>query len=64
MENRLIDYIYDKSVDILFFLSHHLGLSYRQVNVVVFTIIEPILYVILILWILKLKQIIKTTKIH
>ena len=62
MENPIINYIYDKSVDILFFLAHSTGLSYRQVNVIVFTVIEPIMYIILVIWIIRLYQIIHNLK--
>jgi hypothetical protein len=62
MESPVINYIYDKSVDILFSLAHLTGLSYRQVNVIVFTVIEPIVYIILVIWIIRLYQIIYNLK--
>lgn len=47
------DYLYDKSVEGLFYLSHTTGFSYREVNVLVFCVIEPLIYLILLIIVVK-----------
>lgn len=53
MNKNLTDLIYDLSVDGLFYLSDLTGLTYREINVLVFCIIMPCLYLILSFIILK-----------
>jgi hypothetical protein len=47
MSKELTDLIYDFSVDGLFYLSHITGFTYREINVIIFCIAEPFLYLIL-----------------
>ena len=53
MSKTLTDLIYDLSVDGLFYLSHITGFTYREINVLVFCIIMPLLYVFLFLVIVR-----------
>jgi hypothetical protein len=55
MSKQLTDFLYDSSVDGLFYLSHITGLTYREINVVVFCIAEPLLYLIMLIIIIKQK---------
>lgn len=54
------DFLYDKSVEGLFYLSHLTGFSYREINVLVFCVIEPLIYLILLVIVIKLRRRIKS----
>jgi hypothetical protein len=60
MSRELTDLIYDLSVDGLFYLSHITGFTYREINVIVFCIAEPLLYVALLIMILRLRRKVKS----
>jgi len=59
MSKELTDLIYDLSVDGLFYLSHISGFTYREINVIVFCIAEPLLYIVLFMIILRQRNKIK-----
>ena len=48
MSKSITDWLYDISVDGLFYLAHITGFTYREVNIVVFYIIIPLTIFILI----------------
>ena len=60
MSRELTDLIYDLSVDGLFYLSNITGFTYREINVIVFCIAEPLLYVALFIMILRLRRKVKS----
>lgn len=47
------DFLYDKSVDGLFYLSHLTGYTYREINVIVFCVVEPLIYLMLLVILIK-----------
>lgn len=53
MSKTLTDLTYDLSVDGLFFLSHLTGFTYREINVIVFCMIIPFVYAVMLLIILR-----------
>ena len=48
MSKSLTDWLYDISVDGLFYLAHITGFTYREINIVVFYIAIPLFIFILI----------------
>jgi hypothetical protein len=48
---RAINKIFDLCVDLLQVLSKMLGMSYAEVNVWIFCILEPLAFIALVLWI-------------
>jgi hypothetical protein len=54
MSKSFTDWLYDISVDGLFYLAHMTGFTYREINVIVFCIIIPL--VILLLIAIAIKQ--------
>lgn len=56
MTKSITDILYDRSVDGLFYLSHMTGFTYREINVIVFCIVEPLLYLALFIVILRLRR--------
>jgi hypothetical protein len=48
MSKSFTDWLYDISVDGLFYLAHMTGFTYREINVIVFCIIIPLVILILI----------------
>lgn len=59
MSKTLTDLTYDLSVDGLFFLSHLTGFTYREINVIVFCMIIPFVYAVMLLIILRQQNKIK-----
>ncbi len=55
--------IFDFCVDLLYKLSSCLHLTYKEINVWIFVIIEPIVLIIMIIYIIKLKKEIKWKKL-
>ena len=51
-----MDNLFDACVELLIWLSNILGLSYKEINIWIFVIIEPIIFVLMLVWILKLKR--------
>lgn len=50
------DYLYDKSVEGLFYLSRLTGFTYREVNVLVFCVIEPLVYLALLIIVVRQRK--------
>jgi hypothetical protein len=48
MPKSFTDWLYDISVDGLFYLAHMTGFTYREINVIVFCIIIPLVIFVLI----------------
>ena len=48
--------VFDACVDLLHNWGGLVGLTYKEINVWIFVIIEPIIFVLMLLWILKLKR--------
>jgi len=51
-----MDNLFDACVELLIWLSNIFGLSYKEINIWIFVIIEPIIFVFMFVWILKLKK--------
>ncbi len=54
-----MDEIFDACVELLVWLGNILGLSYNEINVWIFVIIEPIIFIIMLVWIIDLRKKIK-----
>ena len=51
-----MDNLFDACVELLIWLSNILGLSYKEINIWIFVIIEPIIFILMFLWIVKLRH--------
>ena len=51
-----MDNLFDACVEFLRWLGEIVGLSYKEINIWIFVIIEPIIFILMLLWILKLKN--------
>ena len=51
-----MDNLFDACVEFLRWLGDIVGLSYKEINIWIFVIIEPIIFILMLLWILKLKK--------
>jgi len=51
-----MDNLFNKCVYFLQWLAERLNISYEEINVWIFVIIEPIIFLIMFVWILKLKK--------
>jgi len=54
--------IFNGCVDLLNYLAKEFGLTYVQINVIIFCIIEPIVFIWMIIIIIKQKKQIKSLK--
>ena len=54
-----MDMIFNCCVDVLIFLATQLGITYKEVNVWVFCIIEPIVFIYMLTLIIKQNRYIK-----
>jgi hypothetical protein len=54
-----MDIIFNWCVDVLIFLATQLGITYKEVNVWVFCIIEPIVFIYMLTLIIKQRKYIK-----
>lgn len=54
-----MDIIFNWCVDVLMFLATQLGITYKEVNVWVFCIIEPIVFIYMLTLIIKQRKYIK-----
>ena len=54
-----MDIIFKLCVDVLIFLANVLGITYQEINVWVFCIIEPIIFIYMLTLIIKQKRYIK-----
>ena len=51
-----MDNLFDACVESLRCLGNIVGLSYKQINIWIFVIIEPIIFILMFLWIVKLRR--------
>lgn len=51
-----MDNLFDACVEFLRWLGNVVGLSYKEINIWIFVIIEPIIFIIMFLWIVKLRR--------
>lgn len=51
-----MDNLFDDCVKFLQWLGPVFGLSYKEVNVWIFVIIEPLIFILLLFWILRLRN--------
>ena len=51
-----MDNLFDACVEFLRWLGDIVGLSYKEINIWIFVIIEPIIFVLMLVWIIRLKN--------
>ena len=51
-----MDNLFDACVEFLRWLGTLVGLSYKEINIWIFVIIEPIMFILMLFWILKLRR--------
>jgi len=51
-----MDTVFQLCMEFLYWLSPKFGLTYREINVWIFCIIEPIVFIVMILYIVNLKK--------
>ena len=51
--------IFDACVELLHYWGDIVGLTYKEINVWIFVIIEPIIFIIMLVWIIRLRKKIK-----
>ena len=51
-----MDNLFDACVEFLRLLGNVVGLSYKEINIWIFVIIEPIIFILMFLWIVKLRH--------
>jgi len=54
-----MELIFKLCVDVLIFLAHWLGITYQEINVWIFCIIEPIVFIYMLTLIIKQNRYIK-----
>ncbi len=54
-----MDEIFNYCVELLYYLGDIVGLTYKEINVWIFVIIEPIIFIIMLVWIIRLRKKIK-----
>jgi len=54
-----MELIFNWCVDVLIFLAHWLGITYQEINVWIFCIIEPIVFIYMLTLIIKQNRYIK-----
>ena len=59
LENKYMDIIFKLCVDVLIFLANVLGITYQEINVWIFCIIEPIIFIYMLVIIIKQNRYIK-----
>ena len=60
---KSMDNLFDICVELLKWLGGVVNLSYKEINIWVFVIIEPIIFILMLVWILRLKSKINKLKI-
>tara|TARA_Y100000385_G_scaffold254374_1_gene279201 strand:- start:189 stop:398 length:210 start_codon:yes stop_codon:yes gene_type:complete len=58
-----MDNLFDICVELLKWLGGVVNLSYKEINIWVFVIIEPIIFILMLVWIIRLKSKINKLKI-
>ncbi len=58
-----MDNLFDICVELLKWLGGVVNLSYKEINIWVFVIIEPIIFILMLVWIIRLKIKINKLKI-
>ena len=51
-----MDNLFDACVEFLGWLGTLVGLSYKEINIWIFVVIEPIIFILMLFWILKLRR--------
>jgi len=54
----MMNEVFDACVEFLHYCGNFLGLTYKEINVWIFVIIEPIIFIIMLAWIIYLRRII------
>lgn len=50
------NYVFDRCVDVLYILARLTGTTYKEINVIIFCIIEPLIFIFLIFIIFRLHK--------
>ena len=48
--------IFDACVELLHYWGDIVGLTYKEINVWIFVIIEPIIFIVMLVWIIRLRK--------
>ncbi len=64
MSEQFINEVFDLCVNILIFYAEILGISYNEINVWLFVIIQPLIHLIMIVWIIYLLREIRKLKLQ
>ena len=51
-----MDNLFDTCVEFLGWLGDVVGLSYKEINIWIFVIIEPIIFILMLVWIIRLRN--------
>jgi len=51
--------IFDACVELLHYWGDFVGLTYKEINVWIFVVIEPIIFIIMLVWVIRLRKKIK-----
>jgi hypothetical protein len=51
-----MDNLFDACVEFLRWLGDVVGLSYKEINIWIFVIIEPIIFILMLVWIIRLRN--------
>ena len=52
----MMNEIFNACVEFLHYCANFLGLTYQEINVWIFVVIQPIIFIIMLLWIIYLKK--------
>ena len=47
--------LFDKCVELLIWFASMFDMTYKEINIWIFVIIEPIIFILMVLWIIRLK---------
>ena len=62
MDNPIITLIFNICVQLLTIIGNLLGLTYREINILIFCVLEPIAFIIMLIIIVKQHQNLKNLK--
>ena len=62
MSEQFINKVFDLCVDILLYGADILGMTYNEINIWLFVIIQPLIHIIMVIWIFYLIHLNKKLK--
>jgi len=58
-----MDYIFDKCVQLLYWLAPMFDMTYKEINIWIFVILEPLIFFIMLFYILHLRSKLRKIKL-